>query len=105
MNLKFDHGMILVAIFIGKNSLGFISGNTYELRMSFYFDQGSKDTGAYIRSEEGLKCEYTRVEKFLENWMVLNIKSIPENTKFALSHVISLITKSLRVNKLDILLN
>lgn len=96
--------MIIVAIFTGKDSLGFISENTYELRVSFYFNQGSSNIGVWIDTDE-LRCEYSRVEKLLENWKVLDIKKIPKNTKESLPSVVSLITKSMRNNKLNILLN
>lgn len=94
--------MNVLAKFIGKSSLGFQHGDNYQLDMLFTFTQG-RGGGVYISNGKGLNCEYAKVSKFIENWKILTINQVTEyEIKFNLHLEVY---KSLRGNKLDILLN
>lgn len=52
--------------FTGQDgSLGFETCRTYHLRVYPY----PKGGGLTIRSDEGLKCDYSSIDTFLNNWV------------------------------------
>lgn len=73
--------IILQAKFTGKDSLGFKSGEKYNLSLSCYgssFGSRSLQFGPIsIETNAGtfpnykkLRCEYSKLDKFFENWQV-----------------------------------
>lgn len=76
----------LKAKFIGKTSLGFTTNKEYELMMdlkSTEIDIESK-VGVFP-NEEVLRCVYSNISKFLENWEVLSINGMDTKSKHCIS--------------------
>jgi len=109
--------IILQAKFVGKDSLGFKSGLNYNLRFEVtsagmtsavnYKPVASID-GIRISTNSGkfpdynrLNCDYSSVERFLDNWQVVKINlfstELPELVK---STIHSKLTSSMRDVKL-----
>ena len=66
--------MLVNATFIGKTSLGFITNNTYDLKLNEAFIGGDKVHLDISLSAEMInnksRCHYGKVDLFLQNWKV-----------------------------------
>lgn len=61
------------AKFIGRNSLGYVHNNVYDLDIidSGFHMGGSQGSSITIRSSSGEgACQYSRIEMFFRNWEV-----------------------------------
>jgi hypothetical protein len=103
----------LKAIFIGKNSLGFINGKEYNLYMRINPISLDNNSGSnfikiscndYINGNfHRLNCEYSRLESFLTNWEVINYYDHSISTPYD-DYIISGFKTSMRENKINKLL-
>lgn len=65
--------------FIGKDSLGYINGNVYQLRQWTANYKGKPHH--WISLPGGMqKCPYSSIDKFNENWLSVNVEP-PINPK------------------------
>lgn len=109
--------IVLQAKFNGKSSLGFINNEIYYLGLKISDIVSSTNSHSYVEIETNsgsfpnytkLRCEYSNIRKFLENWKPLKINTIeiisPEISK-NWQHTISSIKSSIREQKLEKLLS
>jgi hypothetical protein len=71
------------AKFIGTNSLGFISGITYEMILinqphigSGRIEITTNRHNNFSKIQKRLRCEYVSWESFIPNWEILNFESM-----------------------------
>jgi len=73
--------MKIVAKFIGKDSLGYVNGKLYTLKLSTVkAGLFGKDTIVVERIYGGGKCPYSSIISFLSNWDDVRQSTIAEDT-------------------------
>ncbi len=106
--------MIIKAKFIGKSSLGFVYGKTYNLNCEFRWKLGSGDGGLKIETNAGsfpnydrLRCEYNRIDTFLSLWKVSSIHlydKVDPQLQYWYDEISRKIHKNMRDNKIEMIL-
>lgn len=105
--------MIIKAKFIGKSSLGFVHGTTYNLNCAFYFNLVHNPSlkieanGGSFPNYERLRCEYTKIDTFLSLWKILSIHLHDEVTtqlRQSYDSIVGKFHKNMRDNKIEMIL-
>jgi hypothetical protein len=105
--------ILIQAKFKGKDSLGFINGNTYYLSLKIIEIFSVDNSGSYVEVESNtgyypkynkLRCQYGNTKKFLENWIPIKVNNIEGNINDSANYTLSEIRRCIRQVKIDSLM-
>ena len=100
----------LKAKFIGKSSLGFISNNTYDLKLDVLYNNKTLIIIKTDDKNQKLRCEYNSWKRYKENWIFLSCDKSQINrmenpmSRYEINVILPLILCSIRSYKLNLLL-